>query len=216
MRHPVKRLNPLPAPHVLLTELTNYSGDNKGDHNAEVPSRLWRRGKVTRIDDAFVSVALLPQVGCAGCEKAQKMGIGPGHCGIDLLGLANTSQPIVVRVPITDAQRAGATSKLSHQPFMNNSLTVGDAVDVQINGPSDAWLALVLRVYGVPTVGLLAGAGLGGVVSEIGSLLLGLLGLCAGLWFSRRSVHIPTSLVALTGPHQPTLRIVNRANTSRS
>jgi hypothetical protein len=196
----------------LLTELT----DHNDDHNAEVASRQWRLGTVTRIDDEFVSVALLPEVGCAGCKKAQKMGIGPGHCGIDLLGLARTSQPIVVRVPITDTQLSGATFKSSHQPFMNDSLTVGDAVDVQINGPSDAWLTLVLRVYGVPTAGLLAGAGLGGVVNEIGSLLLGLLGLCTGLWFSRRSVHIPTSLVALVGPHQPPLRIVSRVNRFRS
>ncbi len=201
MKRRVKRLNPSPAPRVLST-----------DSQTDVTAKQWRRGEVTRIENDWVSVALLPQLGCAGCQKAQKMGTGPGHCGIDLLGLAKTSQPVVVRVSLSESHQAIGSSDANRQ----NALKVGDPVDVQINAASDAWVALVLRVYGVPTAGLLAGAALGGAFNEFGSLLLGLLGLCAGLWFSRRSVHIPTSLLTLTGPHQPTLRIVNRVIDTRS
>ena len=166
------------------------------------PETIARQGVVRRCEDPVAFIELHPPAGCAGCERQRRAGFGPGHCGIDLLGLSKPAQNSVVEVP--------------SQAFDGSVLKPGDAVEVNIQAPNKRWVALACRVYGVPTVGLVLGASLGGLASELAALLLAALGLFAGLWFGRRSVHVPQSITELCITAQPGLRIVNVAFEARS
>jgi len=136
--------------------------------------------------------------GCTGCERQRKAGFGPGHCGIDLLGLNRESS--LTRVSLS-------RSELNPQPL--TTPVPGDELEVEIPAPNRAWLGLAMAVYGIPTIALLLGASAGSAAGEWQAALGGLIGLCAGLWFGRRSVHVPPSMASLTGPGNPVMRIVS-------
>ncbi len=170
---------------------------------------MLRSGDVQRIERHHVVVELHPIAGCAGCEKQRLAGRGPGHCGIDLLGLSQSTlarEARTVRVPI-------------HPPNAHSTplpYSVGERVAVLIPAPNVDWLALALRVYGLPTAGLLLGVSVGTLAGEATSVALAAMGLCAGLWLGRRSVHVPQSLSLFSGPGHAALRIVNTTVQPRS
>lgn len=147
-------------------------------------------------------VDLLPVAGCVGCEKQRRAGKGPGHCGVDLLGLSKPAHYTRIEIPCARSDEL--------------ALETGDRVDVLLPAPDAQWIAMACLVYAVPTAGLVLGAALGSLAGEASAAVLAALGLCAGLWFGRRSVHVPLSMVELCGPAKPGLRIVNIALEARS
>jgi len=166
------------------------------------PDVIKRQGKILRRQRTLLEVELFPVAGCVGCEKQRQLGLGPGHCGIDLLGLSKSAHNPTVQVPIN--------------PHNSAAFNEGDTVEVQLPAPNAAWVVLAARVYGVPTLGLILGATLGSGAGEPVAVVLAALGLCAGLWFGRRSVHVPQSMAELCGTAPPAMRIVNTATEARS
>ena len=167
-----------------------------------VTDTITRHGVVRDSQGAMMLVELLPVAGCAGCERQRSQGFGPGHCGIDLLGLSRTENNSTVKIPM--------------DTFGGTAPNVGDAVEVTISAPNKRWVALAFRVYAIPTIGLVLGASIGSLTGEPAALLLAAVGLSIGLWFGRRSVHVPQSITELCITAQPGLRIVNVAIEARS
>ena len=166
------------------------------------PDVIKRQGEVLHVTDRVATVELYPAAGCAGCEQQRRLGFGPGHCGIDLLGLSKSAQRSTVEIPINLSDQTPART--------------GDTVEVHIQAPNARWLALACQVYAVPTLGLILGATVGTGVSEPCAIVLAALGLCAGSWLGRRSVHVPPSMAELCGTGTPAMRIVNIALEARS
>lgn len=167
-----------------------------------LPDAIKRQGVVRCSHGAVATVELFAVAGCVGCETQRRAGFGPGHCGIDLLGLSQSAQKTTIEIPINTID--GAIIK------------TGDTVEVHIQAPNARWVALACRVYAVPTLGLMLGATLGSLANELAALVLATLGLCIGLWFGRQSVQVPHSMAELEVPVQPALRIVNIAIEARN
>ena len=166
-----------------------------------------RLGVVRRKHGVSASIELLPMSGCIGCERMRRAGTGPGHCGIDLLGLTRS-------VSAQSAQHV--TIDIPNQCADGSLVNVGDTVEVHISAPDWHWVALACRVYVVPTMGLILGAAVGRAAGEPAAIVFAMLGLCAGLYLGRRSVHVPQSITQLTRPVLPALRIVNLDLEARS
>lgn len=140
-------------------------------------------------------IELVPLPGCVGCERQRKAGFGSGHCGIDFFGLSNKTNRSLVKVSLSQHQAT--------------SLAPGDTVDVQLPAPNGQWLWLAFRVYGLPTLGLFAGAALGGVLNEFASIAFSVLGLWSGLHFGRRLAHVSQSIATLGQIRPRSTRIVS-------
>jgi len=146
-------------------------------------------------NDAYAQVELLPLAGCSGCERQRKAGFGPGHCGIDLFGLRNKTNRVLIPVSLS--------------PCQTRSLKLGDSVDVRIPAPNGQWLAIAFQVYGFPVLGLIAGAALGSVIHEFASVTFSLLGCWAGLHIGRRLAHVSQSIATLSENSLAATRIVS-------
>jgi len=86
------------------------------------PDATLRRAVVLAVLDTKVQLELTPQGACSGCEQRRTKGVGPGHCGIDLLGLSQAAQGarLFVPVPLDDV----------------GTLKVGDVVSVVLPAAS--------------------------------------------------------------------------------
>jgi len=159
-----------------------------------------RQATVHSVTGSIALLSVTMGAGCAGCERQQKNGRGPGHCGIDLLGLAKPNEHQLVPVPVPKTL----------------NLSAGDTVLVQVPSADTAWLSLTLWVYGVPTLGLVLGVSAGSVMGDSLAIAGGFIGLWAGLWLGRRSVHVPQSMLDNSGPVCDSMRIVNTVTELRS
>jgi len=156
---------------------------------------MLRRAIILSINETEAHLQLSPLTTCVGCERQRERGVGPGHCGIDLLGLSQGGGGATLSVPIPTS----------------GQLNVGDDVMVHLPAASLKWLILAFKVYGLPVLGLLCGVTLGTQWNELAGASIGMLGLCAGLCLGRRSCHVPQSLVAMSSPGYAPMRIVSKA-----
>jgi len=200
VKHPAKLLKILLAQHGSLTDSTAQ------------PDAVKRRGVVIGCEDSIAYIKLFPVAGCVGCERMQRLGYGPGHCGIDLLGLSRLAQNPTIEIPIhtIDGIADGADLRVGLSAGLRVGLRVGDTVEVLVQAPNATWVLLASRVYGLPTFGLMLGATIGSLVGEPVAIGLAALGLFAGLWFGRRSGQLAQSMSELLRPEQPSMRIVNK------
>jgi len=161
-----------------------------------VPAAFTQRSGVVRHSSGtHAQVELLPLAGCEGCERQRKAGFGSGHCGIDFFGLSDKKNRSLISVSLDEHQKS--------------SVVAGDAVEVHIPAPNGQWLALALRVYGFPTVGLMIGAALGSTLNELASIVFSVVGCGAGLLFGRRLIDTSQSIAVLGKPCMPSTRIVS-------
>lgn len=161
---------------------------------------IQRDATVVAVSDASVLVELWPISGCAGCERQRQAGFGPGHCGIDLLGLSTSpSVRSFIEVPLSNVRMSTGSA---------SDCRIGESVRVELPEPDARWLTLVFMVYGLPTLGLLVGAGLGALVGEPAAIATAFAGLFAGLHIGRRAVHVSHSAQSFKGPLRPDVRIV--------
>ncbi len=167
---------------------------------------IQRSGVVVSPGVDCLIVELLPMPGCVGCERQRRAGFGPGHCGLDLLGLAKASMRCVVEVAVADA--AKNRHARPYQP--------GDTVQIEMPPPSADWLMLAFKVYMLPTAGLLTGATIGQSAGEPVAIVSAIAGLFTGLLIGRRTVHDQKIALKLSRSELCTLRIVNAVDDHRS
>ncbi len=89
-----------------------------------------RSGQVVALQEQTATIEIAAVAGCGHCSHQV-------HCTQSLLPLKNTLQVLVNNV---------------------SAARIGDVVTIELPDPPSAWIWLVLGAYGLPTLGLMAGA----------------------------------------------------------